>query len=530
MITEIQVENVRLFEGGDWVFPIHLLEVFCGTNSAGKSTLLKVLLLLRQSAILPESQRESEGRLRFTSSQADLGNYLSFVSDNDPKKDITISVTIEDVMGESAILWMKSIKDKHQDKPRKGQNLTLPYQLKSTFSFGLDRQPSNFSNKRLHNQEAPPTDPRSQGFLKRASFEIVHSGETLLSWMVISSLTESDKVVDRYELLVSPEFAEAAMPQLRGLGKEEKSQCERFQARMRGIFPDGLRAGWVKSKGKKPRGEETFYWPLPPQINFAIEDLRFALQQIHYLGPLRTPAKRYYVTNLDDTPDLDSTGEFLPSILHQKGEVKVLGISKAQELDTLESGLNVWLHFLRKGERPSKQEMPKEIELSTTKGVLIELLLKTPSGTSAHALADSGFGYSQVLPILVRGLLAKKGSTLIIEQPELHLNPALQVRLASFFIELVRAGKQVLIETHSEHIVNALRVLAAEDDSNTIAAKLGIVFIEMGSNIPIVRKIGIAPDGTIPEWPPSFFGEAISLTGRLFRAQSKFRTSPPPSS
>jgi len=68
-------------------------------------------------------------------------------------------------------------------------------------------------------------------------------------------------------------------------------------------------------------------------------------------------------------------------------------------------------------------------------------------------LRDVGSGIAQCLPILVQSLLAEKGATIIIEQPELHLHPEAQVALADFFIDQARAGKRFLIETHSEHFL-----------------------------------------------------------------------------
>ncbi|WP_371418295.1 AAA family ATPase [Anabaena sp. UHCC 0253] len=150
--------------------------------------------------------------------------------------------------------------------------------------------------------------------------------------------------------------------------------------------------------------------------------------------------------------------------------------------------------------------------------------MKSPNSGNLYSLADSGFGYSQVLPIVVKGLQAKPGSVLIVEQPELHLNPALQVRLASFFVAMMRADKQILIETHSEHIVNAIRVITAEDESGKLAGKCGIFFIDAESEIPVIHELSIKSDGTIPDLPKHFFGEAISLSGRLLRAQRRFRT------
>jgi predicted ATPase len=112
---------------------------------------------------------------------------------------------------------------------------------------------------------------------------------------------------------------------------------------------------------------------------------------------------------------------------------------------------------------------------------------------------------------------------LIIEQPELHLNPALQVRLAEFFIGMVRCGKQIIIETHSEHIVNAVRVLTAEDESGDLARQCSIYFLGITSGQPVVHALTIGADGGVAHWPRDFFGEAVELSRRLFKAQRRFK-------
>jgi predicted ATPase len=88
---------------------------------------------------------------------------------------------------------------------------------------------------------------------------------------------------------------------------------------------------------------------------------------------------------------------------------------------------------------------------------------------------------------------------------------------------MVCAGKQVLIETHSEHIVDAIRVLYVEDETGQLENKCRIFFIDTELDKPSVLQLDIKKDGTVPDWPQHFFGEAASLTGRLLRAQKKFR-------
>lgn len=548
MITSIELENVRLFDGKGWTFPISPVTVFCGTNSSGKSTLLKVLLLLKQSIALRDTSESLQGKLVFYSSQADIGNFHSIVTNHDRTRDIVLSVTIEDLVSVNLINYLRSLRNEtaNQSKERKAELDT--YRLKSSFTFGLRKQSkTNFKNNPDESGIAGDLLYNNQSFLKTASFEMSYKDEELLSFQIISSIAHSgtENNTERYELILPRYFMDAftkgmsigliGIETLDTKDSNESSAVRRYETTLRGILPQVLRAKWLeegKSKesqrAKTKKAEPFSDLPLPPHLSFLIDDLRNALSRIHYLGPFRTPAKRYYIAHEDSSPDFDSTGEFLPFILQQRANAIIPGnfINKSGTpvQITLGKALNVWIHYLRTGERRDPSDVSDEILPLTSKEVLVELMLKTPTSDNSYALTDSGFGYSQVLPILVRGLLAEMGSTIIVEQPELHLNPALQVRLAEFFVEMSRLGKQVLLETHSEHLVNAIRILAAEDETNEIASKAGVIFMDTDFGRPTVKRLDILPDGTIPEWPTTFFGEAISLSARLLRAQKRFRT------
>ena len=253
---------------------------------------------------------------------------------------------------------------------------------------------------------------------------------------------------------------------------------------------------------------------MPPHIEYAYKDLRRALAQLFYLGPLRSPAKRFYLAQLENLPVVDPTGESLPIIIRERSHDLVWNCgfspgSKPQQT-SLEKALNVWCNYFRTGQYVESDFDSLEVSLDVTSDVLVEIRLKNPSGNESHALTDSGFGFSQVLPIVVRGLLANASTSLLVEQPELHLNPALQVRLANFFAAMVLAGKQVVLETHSEHIVNAIRVLCGEDSSGSLHSKCGIFYLAVQDGVPNIREMLIRRDGFVPNWPTEFFGSGHS--------------------
>lgn len=101
-----------------------------------------------------------------------------------------------------------------------------------------------------------------------------------------------------------------------------------------------------------------------------------------------------------------------------------------------------------------------------------------PGLSQPQDLTHVGVGVSQVLPILVMCLLAEPDTTLIFEQPELHLHPKVQTLLGDFFLSMSPLGKQCVLETHSEYLINRLRFRAAASNSYVIANRIKMYFVE----------------------------------------------------
>lgn len=298
----------------------------------------------------------------------------------------------------------------------------------------------------------------------------------------------------------------------------------RFGAHLVGLIPYILVGQRAKSSSSSDTSAR-FHLPPPPLIQMALTDLRLQLEMLRYVGPLRAPARRYYTSETHDPTRLDSKGEGVPYLLREQLGRRISfiapGTSKPRRA-TLGVACDQWLHYLRTGS--PTPDRTNELLVTSVRDVAVEVRLRSSSSDILHALIDSGFGYSQVLPILVSCLLADQGSTILVEQPELHLNPALQVRLAEFFVAVIRNGRQLVVETHSEHLVNALRVLAAEDETGALHEQVGITYLD--DRLGRVSKVDLAvqEDGTVVDWPPQFFGEALSLTARLLSAQKRFLT------
>jgi hypothetical protein len=125
-------------------------------------------------------------------------------------------------------------------------------------------------------------------------------------------------------------------------------------------------------------------------------------------------------------------------------------------------------------------------------------------------LSSVGTGVSQVLPVLVMCLLADKGSTLVFEQPELHLHPRVQSRLADFFIAMAYSGKQCIVETHSEYFIDKLRLRVCESSlknkkcPNLFKDLTKVYFFDKEEDVTEVRELEINKYGEMSEWPKDF--------------------------
>lgn len=128
-------------------------------------------------------------------------------------------------------------------------------------------------------------------------------------------------------------------------------------------------------------------------------------------------------------------------------------------------------------------------------------------GGSERLPQNIGFGVTYVLPIIVAILKAKKGDIIIIENPESHLHPSGQVEIARLCAKASEAGVQIIVETHSDHFLNGVRVAIKERILNNNNALVYYFSRNEEEEKTEVQKIEIDENGKIDEWPRGFFDE-----------------------
>ena len=129
------------------------------------------------------------------------------------------------------------------------------------------------------------------------------------------------------------------------------------------------------------------------------------------------------------------------------------------------------------------------------------------------SVQDVGFGVSQLLPILVEGCRSRRG-TLLVQQPELHLHPGLQSRLAELLARLSGPDpsdphrKQFILETHSEHMILRIQNLVRRGEVRP--QDVAILYVDSRHKIPNMQQLRLNDSGDfLDEWPEGFFEERL---------------------
>lgn len=132
-----------------------------------------------------------------------------------------------------------------------------------------------------------------------------------------------------------------------------------------------------------------------------------------------------------------------------------------------------------------------------------------------------GFGISYVLPIIVSGLIAEEGCLLIVENPEAHLHPSGQSRIGQFLAQIASSGIQVIIETHSEHVVNGIRIAALKKSIPNNLISINFFSVEQKSKAPNIQHLTLDEKAELSSWPNGFFDQEERDLAEIFEGRRK---------
>ncbi len=187
-------------------------------------------------------------------------------------------------------------------------------------------------------------------------------------------------------------------------------------------------------------------------------------------------------------------------------------------------------------QRETNKRLGKQVELwmrDLAPGIEIRPLSFSDTNTTAIRIkkggaasewmrpVNIGFGVSYSLPIIVAGLLAPPGSLFIVDSPESHLHPGAQSNIARFLCTLAANGVQVVIETHSDHILNGVRLAAVDSSPLT---KEDVIIHNFSIDPDGVFKddfIEITPTGSLSKWPKGFLDQTERDLAAILKARKR---------
>jgi hypothetical protein len=269
-----------------------------------------------------------------------------------------------------------------------------------------------------------------------------------------------------------------------------------------------------ESAQKRYRVYDLFRLIFKPALEVIEKELH---DRIRYLGPLRDKPLRMYSYSGVSVPDVGEGGGSSVELLARNWDKPVWFVDLPKQAESqvvqwadlsprqikLGQAVNDALQWMGMQELNVREIAPN---------IAAQATLPTLSNPKTHVtIADVGFGVSQILPVITLALISSPEDILLFEQPESQLHPHAQGRLAELLICFARTGRRILIETHSDHLINRLRRLIAEDASNTLQNLVSILFVHPpsaghGARIETLR---VNEFGLIDNWPPNFLAETM---------------------
>ena len=288
------------------------------------------------------------------------------------------------------------------------------------------------------------------------------------------------------------------------------------------LFSDGTDFSFVHTMGRKwplPAPTKCYGFPDQARAYFQnagfVADLELALEErlkdVYYLGPLRAYPERRYTWTGAQPIDVGQAGEFVvDAILASRERGDKISRGRGYKRLTLEQYVAEWLkklgliHDFR-------------VEPLAEGSPVFEVKVRRTSEAAEVLITDVGFGVSQILPVLVLCFYVPERSTVILEQPEIHLHPAVQAGLADILIDAWKKRRvQVILESHSEHLLHRLQRRLAENQVNE--KNIGLYFCKAGRTRSNITELELDLFGNIVNWPQNFFGDQFGEIAAMSKA------------
>lgn len=490
MIRSVGLKGFKaFFELNDLEFkPITVL---CGQNSSGKSSILQSILLMKQT-------RESRN---FAQSLLLNGKYVHLGS---------IKNALHGGAGRMEVVVEHQF-NKERDQFEFGTRVNFRPPLEYLVSGLIEGGEELFRSGKDFRVRA------RYAFSPAADTDMVgRNGQVEVSeFEVVTTIVSSEGVVERSSRFLMEKVSQGYDVSWSGLETFRGTSTSSGSRKNINVDFENLNPA-VRQVSFSEKGDEE---GIPVSVLFflrAVDELAsFMSGQITYLGPLREePARRYFFDN--EVVDIGVKGENAAYIYqlqakdHLRGHYFYNGLDgggfEKRDLTSVDRAVAEWMEILGVSGFSSED-----------KNDVISLGMQSRTNTRVN-IADVGFGVSQIFPVILEGLRMPKGSTLLLEQPEIHLHPNMQMQMADYFISLALSGKNIVLETHSDHVVNRLIRRVVEDESGSLGDMIAVYFVSGGEKGSTVEKVQVDGARGIVNWPKGFFDQAADEQRKIIQA------------
>ena len=442
MLDSIHIKNVRSFKG-DHSIPVAPLTMLVGENSAGKSTLLA---LMRLAWDLGAGRAE----LNFNEVPFNLGSYddIAYYHGGQGKR------ATEFEIGGTVLLRESDLVRHYRSKTVVSKSLQVSYFASFVRSLGQPQQ-VRFC---LHTDDFNLTfhfGKENDGPMAVTHIKGAYEGEEF-------TITQEDMTPGAFRtptfsvLTFSWFFMDLVSEEMKGVKKRALEQY--------GILANALVN--VLNRSGRP----------------------------YAMSPIRTePQRTYDALQRQPEPNGSHVPQALSRLMLQGGDAWK-GVQDSLEQFGKGSGMFDKLVVRPLGGKQSKESDPFQIQISSTDSKFLPNLL------------DVGYGVSQVLPIIFDTVRPQNSDTLLIQQPEVHLHPRAQAALGSFLFGQVRPRKRILVETHSDYLIDRIRMDAKDGvgTSKTRYKNVLILFFEREGGVTKVHPIRLDANGDLVDVPDSY--------------------------
>lgn len=246
------------------------------------------------------------------------------------------------------------------------------------------------------------------------------------------------------------------------------------------------------------------------QLKFAIDFynsfLKKILSKVFFVGPIRETPKGLYNIGFETIPKyVGPTGAYFASVLlHENKKEREYILPNRIERCTLSDALAEWMIHLN---------VASAVDVDKKNSFGFSVSIKNMEQVKSDIM-NVGIGTSQVLPVLISVLLSEPDEMLIFEQPELHLHPYSQSRLADMFTEFCKHGRKIILETHSEYFLLRLRYHIVKEHFSQDSTAVNFFQNKGGTKVTFANVSGY---GNI-DYPEDFIDETQELLNSILEA------------